>query len=96
MIVGKHAYGTLNVNYYGDEKEFLEIVSYCSIANNVRSLTGGNNEYISIKTYPFKNKISKNAIKEAKTKGEIVLEDDVWIGYGSIILSGVILAKGQL
>lgn len=30
------------------------------------------------------------------TKGPIVLEDDVWIGYGATVLSGVTLGKGSV
>lgn len=94
--VGKYTYGTLNVNYYYDKNEFLKIGNYCSIANNVQFFTGGNHYYKNMMTYPFKNRMSKNNIKEAATKGKIILEDDTWIGYGSIILSGVTIGKGAI
>jgi acetyltransferase-like isoleucine patch superfamily enzyme len=29
-------------------------------------------------------------------KGEIVIEDDVWIGFGAIILSGVRIGRGSI
>ena len=34
--------------------------------------------------------------QEAVTKGPIVLEDDVWIGQDSIILSGVTIGRGSV
>lgn len=94
--IGKFTYGTLNINYYYAHNEFLSIGNYCSIANDVQFFTGGNHNYKNLMTYPFKNKITKNRIKEATTKGKIVIEDDVWIGYGCIILSGVTIGKGAI
>jgi len=29
-------------------------------------------------------------------KGEIIIEDDVWIGFGAIILSGVRIGRGSI
>lgn len=47
-------------------------------------------------TFPFKNILTKNKIQEAMSKGPIIVEDDVWIGYGAIILSGVKIGKGSV
>lgn len=94
--VGKMTYGTLNIHYYNKNEEFLKIGSFCSIADNVHFFTGGNHKYDSIMTYPFKNIFSKNEIQESTSKGPIIIEDDVWIGYGSIILSGVKVGKGAV
>ncbi len=33
---------------------------------------------------------------EAKTKGDIIVDDDVWIGYGATILSGVHIGQGAV
>jgi len=33
---------------------------------------------------------------EARTKGEIVVSDDVWIGHGATILSGVEIGQGAI
>ena len=32
---------------------------------------------------------------EEKGKGDIIIEDDVWIGYGATILSGVNIGQEQ-
>jgi carbonic anhydrase/acetyltransferase-like protein (isoleucine patch superfamily) len=32
----------------------------------------------------------------AESKGDIIIEDDVWIGYGSIILENVKIGKGAV
>lgn len=94
--VGKGTYGKLNVHYYSSKDEHLKIGNYCSIAENVQFFTGGNHDYYNLSTYPFKNILTKNSVKEALTKGEIEICDDVWIGYGVIILSGVKIGKGSV
>lgn len=45
-----------------------------------------------LSTYPFQAKCIGNV--KASVKGSIVIEDDVWIGYGATILSGVTLGRG--
>lgn len=45
-----------------------------------------------LSTYPFRAKCIGDL--QAVAKGPIVIGDDVWIGYGATILSGVTLGKG--
>ena len=33
---------------------------------------------------------------EAFGKGDIIVEDDVWIGYGAVIMSGVTIKQGAV
>ena len=80
VSVGRYTYGKLNIHSFLNENEYLRIGSFCSIADDVHFFTGGNHRYNCMMTYPFKNKLSKNKIYEATTKGPIVIEDDVWIG----------------
>lgn len=96
VIIGNFTYGPLNIKTYRNKTEKLKIGNFCSIAENVVFILGGNHNYHKISTYPFKNKISNNTEFESETKGEIILEDDVWIGYGSTILSGVHIGKGAI
>jgi len=96
VSVGNYSYGELNIHYYFNKDEQIQIGSFCSIANDTHFFTGGGHDYKIITSYPFKNISSKNQIKEATTRGAIILEDDVWIGYGCIILSGVKIGKGAV
>lgn len=93
--IGKGTYGTLNVRTFSNDKEKLTIGNYCSIAENVFFLLGGDHRYDTISTYPFGKQIATGET-EAVTKGPIVLGDDVWIGFGSIILSGVTIGQGSI
>ena len=55
---------------------------------------GGEHRIDRIMTYPF----AEMVLSEEKpiTKGEIVVEDDVWIGCRTTILSGVKIGKGAV
>ena len=45
--------------------------------------------------YPFKTMMGFNG-NDATSKGDIVLEDDVWIGCNAVILSGVHIGQGAV
>lgn len=93
--VGKGTYGNLYVQHFGNKNEKLEIGNYCSIAPEVRFILGGEHELDRFSTYPFEEKYlnSKNG---SVTKGPIVVKDDVWIGYGATILSGICIGQGAV
>lgn len=95
--VGNFSYGKLNVVSWGVDGEGLFIGNYVSIADNVTFILGGNHTINGCCTFPLKSyKYKKQHVDDAKTKGPIVVEDDVWIGYGSIILSGVSIGRGAV
>lgn len=93
--VGKESYGPLNIFYWDETKESLEIGNFVSIATNVKFILGGNHEINTFTTYPFKVKYFQEK-KEALTKGKIKVKDDVWIGLDTIILSGVTINQGAI
>ena len=94
--VGEKTYGTLNIHYYKQKSEKLTIGRFCSIADNVHIFLGGEHDYKTVSTYPFKNRVSRNAISESITKGPVIIGDDVWVGFGTIILSGSRIGKGAV
>lgn len=93
--VGEGTYGTLNIHCWDNPSEHLSIGSYCSIADDVHFILGGEHPIHRITTYPYKSHIlGIPTMEHTGTKGPIVIEDDVWICYGATILSGVKLGKG--
>lgn len=94
VIVGKASYGPLNV-FDSSEGVRLNIGNYCSIAPGVIFLLGGEHNLNTITTFPLREHFF-GATKEAGNKGDIVIEDDVWIGVNSIITSGVKIGKGSV
>lgn len=93
LSVGKSSYGTLNISMNNNESEALFIGSYCSISNSCKFLLGGEHNYNYISTYPISEMQGKSS---AKTKGPIVIHDDVWIGDNVLILSGVEIGQGAV
>ncbi len=93
--VGNNTYGGICVlNDVEDVK--LEIGAYCSIAENVIFLLGAEHPTKYVSTYPFRYRLFNDNRLEAISKGNIIIDDDVWIGYGAIIMSGVHIGQGAV
>ena len=95
IIVGKNTYGKLNVNYTGAKEEKLIIGANCSIAGSSNFLLGGEHDYSKITMYPYSYRVF-GMENDVKTKGPIIVEDEVWIGDDSWIKSGVHIGKGAI
>lgn len=91
--VGKYTYGPINV--FNDTLNKLIIGNYCSISQNVKFIVGGEHNINTFSTYPFKHYFEAVEL-EATSKGDIIVDDDVWFGYGSIVLSGVHIGQGSV
>lgn len=93
--VGNHTYGNLYVHISNTEKK-LTIGNYCSIAENVCFVLNSDHPLHSISTFPFKTVVLGFSNNEAVSKGDIIVDDDVWIGYGATIMSGVHIGQGAV
>lgn len=95
--VGKYSYGEINVESFDNCDEKLCIGSFVSIASNVLFILGGNHQINTFTTFPIKTIFLKFSPElDAQTKGEIVVEDEVWIGANVIIMSGVKIGMGAI
>jgi virginiamycin A acetyltransferase len=95
VSVGKYTYGQLNVRKYGSSKIHLKIGSFCSIADDTFFLLDGEHSINHISTYPMKQDVLHKEL-ESISKGDIIIDDDVWIGFRSTILSGVHVGQGAI
>lgn len=96
VTVGNHSYGAIRVLNWG-QKEHLHIGNFCSIAQNVMFILNADHYTDRISTFPFQVKLQLNGGElEGVSKGDIVVEDDVWIGYGVTVLSGVHIGQGAV
>jgi len=93
--IGDGSYGPINAQFWGAENEKLVIGKHVSIADKVFFLCGGNHAYAGFSTFPYKVKLGVKFV-EALCKGPIVVEDDAWLGFGALILSGVRIGKGAI
>lgn len=95
LVVGEKSYGSLNIDTSGNPNEGLIIGSYCSISNQCTFLLSGEHRTNSFSTYPFEEMVYHQHVED-KTKGKIIIDDDVWIGDEALILSGVHIGKGAV
>lgn len=98
VTIGNFTYGELNVLMWSNPNQKLTIGSFCSIAKNVVFILGGNHRTDFVTSFPIETFIlnKPNYKNEELTKGPITIKDDVWIGYGSTILSGITVGQGAV
>lgn len=92
--IGRGTYGGLRI--YNDSDKNLYIGSFCSIAENVVFLLGHEHYVDRLSTYPFKQRLGLSSDKDAFSKGDIIVDDDVWLGYGVTIMSNVHIGQGAV
>lgn len=93
-----------NVLYhYPVNHDRLVIGKFCSIACGAKFIfTSANHSLKSLSTYPFPiffeewNLDMINITNAWDNKGDIIIGNDVWIGYESVILSGVTIGDGAI
>lgn len=81
----------------------LKIGKFCSIACGAKFLfTSANHAMCSLSTYPFPIFFEEwglnveNITNAWDNKGDIVIGNDVWIGFEAVILSGVTIGDGAI
>lgn len=94
VTIGKKTYGFIDALFSNPDNRLI-IGSYCSIAQGVKFLPSTDHAVDRISTYPFKA-MCLTGEQEALSKGDIVVADDVWIGYGATVLSGVHIGQGAV
>lgn len=93
-----------NVLYhYPINHDKLQIGKFCSIACGAKFLfNSANHTLSSLSTYPFplffeEWGLEKKDVTNAwDNKGDIVIGNDVWIGYEAVVLAGVTIGDGAL
>ena len=93
--VGQYTYGRINALTFNDQNK-LKIGHFCSIGPNVMFVVSADHYLDRISTFPFMVKVTQTVTTEGLSKGDITVEDDVWIGYGATILSGVHIGQGAV
>ena len=104
IVKGRRSYGIVNIKIKSwNEGAHLFIGSFCSIANNQIVFLGGNHRSDWCTTFPF-GSIFKEEYPAGKvngrghpaSKGHVVIENDVWIGAGCTIMSGIRIGSGSI
>ena len=79
----------------------ITIKSFCSIGANTVIQENNHNyklpsTYFIIRNIVNKTKLCPQTVKEEISKGEIIIEEGVWIGSNCVILSGVKIGRGAI
>lgn len=89
--------------HYPINHDKLIIGKFCSIACGAKFLfNSANHTLSSLSTYPFPlffeewNLDKKNVAQSWDNKGDIIIGNDVWIGYEAVILAGVSIGDGAI
>lgn len=99
MTVGAHTYGQAFLlrtwRHVGGciENTKLTIGKFCSLADGIEVFLGGNHLMNCVTTFPIRSLGVPTPIVEGNN-GDIVIQDDVWVGSRAVIMSGVTIGYG--
>jgi acetyltransferase-like isoleucine patch superfamily enzyme len=90
VILGNHVYIGKGVHIEAN----CQIGNYCLIANRV-SIIGRHDHDFSAVGFPIRYApwIGSKLVRSQYLTEKAVIEDDVWVGFGSIILTGVTIGR---
>ncbi len=91
--VGSHVYIGKDVHIEAN----CEIGDYCLIANRV-AIVGRHDHDFSVVGFPIRYSpwVASTRFPSPYLDEKAVIESDVWIGYGSILLTGVTIGRGSV
>jgi virginiamycin A acetyltransferase len=112
IIVGDYTYYDDPIDSEGFERNVLYhypfmndkliIGKFCAIARDVKFImNGANHKMNAFTTYPFSifgngwERVTPK-IEDLPYKGDTVIGNDVWIGYDSLIMSGIKIGNGAI
>ena len=87
VFFGNNVYLSTDIHITSSKDSQVFIGNYVMIAHNVM-IIGGNHNFSDISTPMM--------IQGEGKHGKIIIEDDVWIGAGAIILTGITIKKGSI
>lgn len=98
--VGRGTYGSPKVKHWNEKaKPTLKVGAWCAFAEGVTIFLGGEHNTNWISSYPFCS--FDPVLREAtpghpKTKGDVIIGNDVWMGDHCTIMSGVTIGDGAV
>jgi virginiamycin A acetyltransferase len=99
--IGAYTYGEPRIVRWPGDKATLKVGKYCSIAEGVIIVLGGEHKTDWVTTYPFwvaggEFAELQNFPAHSGTKGDVIIGNDVWIGMNALILSGITIGDGAV
>lgn len=72
------------------------IGKYCSVAYGVTIVASGEHNFRGVANYPFAAVFEENVDRDTRSKGNVNIGNDVWLGANVTILSGVRIGDGAV
>jgi acetyltransferase-like isoleucine patch superfamily enzyme len=97
--MGRESYGSPSVHVYIGDTAHVRIGSFVSIADDVEFFVGGNHRTDWVSTFPFRLRFELpggGSDGHPASKGDVLVGNDVWIGRGAKVLSGVHIGNGAV
>jgi len=106
LTVGKDSYlagGTIynSLDYMSDIGRTggiynIQIGKYCALSFNILFMIDSNHDYLSVYQGCISEYVNDSCSCKIKRKGQIIIENDVWIGRGATIMAGVTIHSGAV
>lgn len=85
--------------YCWDKRVNIKIGKYCSFADKINIVAGGEHDKDWVTTSPLIDRWKMEQyydLKKPRYKGDIIIGNDVWVAFGATILSGVKIGDGAV
>lgn len=100
--IGRFTYGfeSLQVKQWGEAAP-LDIGAFCSLGQGITIFLGGNHRADWITTFPFGHVFrdelgGADIVGHPATRGGVRIGNDVWIGEGATLMSGITIGDGAV
>lgn len=94
LTINRHSYIVEPYHINGNMAQFI-IGKWCSIASNCIVDLGFQHNYKNVTTFPM-HKMNPSVPSNLWCKGDIVIENDVWIGHAVTLMSGITIGNGAV
>ncbi|HTA36943.1 MAG TPA: CatB-related O-acetyltransferase [Solirubrobacteraceae bacterium] len=99
LTIGRSSYGDPRVATFPGDSASVRIGAFCSIGPDVVLMDGGDHRTDWVSTFPFRAALGlPGAYQDGhpRSRGDIEIGNDVWIGRGARVRSGVRVADGAV
>jgi acetyltransferase-like isoleucine patch superfamily enzyme len=96
LATSEPTYARARLLRYGPDDPQVSVGRYCSLNDGSYLVTGGNHRHGDISTFGFNWSLLPGDPDGPITNGPIVIGNDVWSGYGSMVMSGVTVGDGAV
>jgi acetyltransferase-like isoleucine patch superfamily enzyme len=99
LTMGRASYGAPLIPTFPGDNSHVHVGSFVSIAHDVVLMDGGSHRVDWVTVFPLRARLGlAGAFEDGHpvSKGDIVIGNDVWIGRGARVLSGVTVGDGAV